>query len=104
MKYPSLEKAIEFYYSKPELTTEDVQALFDCSKTKACKLKKSAQQAMAKQNVTTFQTHAVDTKTAYTAWNINIEDYEQRKRMLIERRELYTVDNGSASTDTRPAC
>ncbi|MDE7390190.1 MAG: hypothetical protein K2M82_04535 [Lachnospiraceae bacterium] len=84
MKMPDMALAVQMYYEKPELTSADIRKLFDVCATTATRLKKKAYEAMAskEERVRTWCPNAVNTKVAYEAWGINIEDYEARLKKL----------------------
>ncbi len=71
--------AIEMYYGKTELTTDDICKLFNnCSRSSAIKLKKIAQKVMEEENKLPWNKSNVLTETAYKAWNIDIINLEKR--------------------------
>lgn len=84
MKRPNMALAVQMYYEKSELTSADIRKLFDVCATTATRLKKKAQEAMAarEEKVRTWYPNTVNTKIAYEAWNINIDDYETRLKKL----------------------
>ena len=82
---PSIEKAVETYYSKSELTTSDIRALFGCGVTKAVNIKKEVQARMAKEKIHCWTPGAVSTKVAFRVWGIDIDEYEKR---LLKLRKL----------------
>ena len=70
--------AVKLYYSKTELSLPDIQALFGCRRSKAQRLKGVAKEAQANDGVQTYDARAVNTKTAYAAWGLDIRDLEDR--------------------------
>lgn len=79
----SLETAIRIYYEKFELRKKDVDELFGVmSKTQAYLMFNKAREVMAKHNITTIDSRAVNTECAYEAWGFNIEDLENRYNKL----------------------
>lgn len=82
MRSPDLETAVELYYTKTEIGTEEVKKLFDCCASFACKMKKPVLEEMAKQGVRTWRANAVNVKLAYSVWGIDIADYEARLKKL----------------------
>lgn len=77
--------AIEMYYGKVELTTEDICKLFNnCSRSSAIKLKKIAQEVMTAEGKLPWNRNNVLTETAYKAWHINVADLEKRLTKLAK--------------------
>ena len=95
IQLPSIEKAVETYYSKTELNTSDIRALFGCGACKALNIKKEVQARMAKENVHCWTPGAVSTRIAYEVWGIDIEDYEKR---LTKLRKLGLIPNRKEET------
>lgn len=75
-------KAVEFYYSKIELSSKDIRELFGCSKSSSQKLKEIARELMAKEEAFPFSASNVLTDVAYRAWGLDIEDLEKRLTKL----------------------
>lgn len=90
MKMPDMKLAVQMYYEKSELTSADIRKLFDVCATTATRLKKQAQKAMAakEEKVRTWYPNTVNTKIAYEAWGINVEDCEARLKKL---KQLHTA-------------
>lgn len=90
-RLPNIRMAVEYYYTKVELTTSDICELFGVSISGASRLRKDALELMAEQKVRCWLPHAVNTVTAYSAWGIDIEDYEKRlsklRKLGIEKEE-----------------
>lgn len=90
-RLPNIKTAVEYYYTKVELTTTDICELFGVSISGASRLRKDALELMAEQKVHCWLPHAVNTTTAYAAWGIDIEDYEKRlaklRKLGIERSD-----------------
>lgn len=78
-----LATAIRIYYSKLELDTLDIKTLFPtaCEGT-ILKLKKKARELMAQNEVPVYGTYSVNTRTAYSAWGLDIIDLEKRLEKL----------------------
>lgn len=89
----NLETAIRLYYSKVELSSEDVQQLFPSVKGKntITKLKRKARELMVEENKLSYNANAVNTEVAFKAWGLNIGDltarYETLKRFKIAESE-----------------
>ena len=90
---PDIALAVELYYTKVELTTDDIHALFGVSASGATALRKQALELMAEEKVRCWLPHAVNTSVAYRAWQIDIEDYEKR---LAKLRKLGLKKEDSA--------
>ena len=87
--------AIQLYYGKIELGTQDVRKLFRCSTTAAVRLKKMVQEVMAQRNVVPWNATAVNTQLAYEVWGLDIKDLENRLAQLQKLKEAQ-----SAATET----
>ena len=83
MRAPEVETAIELYYAKTEIGTQDIKRLFDVSDGKASTLKKQARAAMREKDVITIFPTNVNTKVAYEAWGLDIAELERKYRKLI---------------------
>lgn len=80
----NLETAIRLYYSKVELSSEDVQELFPSVKGKntITKLKRKARELMVEDNKLVYNAHSVNTESAFKAWGLDIADLEARYETL----------------------
>lgn len=88
MRTPDVETAVRLYYTKSELTNADVAELFGTGESQTIKIKKMAKTEMAKRGVKSWLPYAVNTKIAYEAWGIDIDDYERRLRKLRSLEKL----------------
>jgi len=80
---PDLGKAIELYYARTELSTEDIKCLFGInSSARVARMKKLARELMVEQDIPYWNAYNVNTKAAYQAWGLNIKDLEQRYAKL----------------------
>lgn len=82
MRAPEVETAIELYYAKTEIGSQDIKRLFDVSDGKASALKKQAREAMREKGVITIFPTNVNTKAAYEAWGLDIAELERKYRKL----------------------
>lgn len=73
-----IREAVKLYYEKTELTTSDIMGLFDCKRTKAQRLKAMAREAQAEKQIKVWDAQAVNTKTAFLAWGLQIREMEDR--------------------------
>lgn len=87
---PDIRTAIELYYTKTELSSDDISRLFGVGRSGASSLKKPALELMAERKVHCWLPHAVNTKIAYEAWGIDVKDYEER---LARLRKLGFVND-----------
>ena len=71
-----IREAVKLYYEKTELTTSDIMGLFGCKRTKAQRLKEMAREAQTERSVKVWDARAVNTKTAFPAWGLQIRDME----------------------------
>ena len=80
---------LEMYYTKVELSTADIKALFNCSRSTADKLKQAARKQMVEDDRMAWDARCVITESAYKAWGIDIEDIEKRAlKISTLRRKL----------------
>lgn len=85
----SLETAIRLYYEKIELSVKDMAELFgELGSDRITKLKKMARDKMTENNIPMWNDYNVNTKAAYEAWGLDINDIEHRysklKKLLPE--------------------
>ena len=74
-----IEKAIEIYYSRLDLSNADIKELFgDIGRMKIGSLKKIADGERRRQNGFSWSANRVPTVYAFAAWNLDIKDLEQR--------------------------
>lgn len=92
-----IKNAIIMYYSKTELRARDVIELFDCAPSTASRLKKIAMGYITEKNIPVWNAGQVNTKAAYAAWGLDIDDLEKRYNKL---KRFEVTQNG---TDTRTA-
>lgn len=79
----SLETAIRIYWEKIELSNKDIGELFGkVGKSKIKQLKDTAREKMAENKIPSFSAARVNTKVAYAAWGLDIEDLEKRYNKL----------------------
>lgn len=83
MRAPEVETAIELYYARTEIGTQDIKRLFDVSDSKASALKKAARKAMRDKDVITIFPMNVNTKAAYEAWGLDIGELERKYKKLV---------------------
>ena len=83
----NLETAIRVFYEKHEIGTKEIIELFgNIASSTACKLKDIARELQCEENVKTWQSHSVNTKCAYRAWGLDIEDMDYRLKKLNENK------------------
>ena len=70
--------AVEIFYTYPELGTAEVKRLFGCSASSATRLKAMATARQKEKGIMTFSNSSVNTRCAYEAWGIDINDLEKR--------------------------
>ena len=81
----SLDTAIQIYYRHTEIGTKEMTQLFTKkSKSRINRLKKLAHHQMIEDNIYTYGMYKLNTKSAYKAWRIDVEDLEKRRNKLIE--------------------
>lgn len=84
----NLNLILETYYSKVELTSEDIKELFDnCSISSVNKLKKVAREQMAEDGKLPWDSRCVVTESAFKAWKIDIQRIEERALKISSLRK-----------------
>jgi hypothetical protein len=79
----SIETAIRLYWEKIELSTKDIKELFHpVGNKKVVLLKETAKEKMAENQTPSWNALRVNTKTAYEAWGLDIDDLERRYNKL----------------------
>ena len=79
----SLETAIRLYYENLELGNTEIKELFRvASGKKILTLKQMAKERMEQKEVAQWDALRVNTKTAYEAWGLDINDLERRYNKL----------------------
>ena len=89
MKNPDLKTALEMYYTKPEISNEDIRLLFDVGKSTAIKMKREVKQKMAEKGVRCFLPNHINTRLAFEVWGIDVKLYEENLKQL-QRLKLET--------------
>lgn len=85
----SVESAVRLYYTKTELSCNDIKELFDVhSSATVTKLKALAREQMTSEKISAWDSRNVNTAAAYKSWGLNISDLEQRLKKLRELQEL----------------
>lgn len=80
--------AIELYWSKIEIGTNDICALFGgIGRERAGKLKAWAREEMQKRGTVNFNPMYVNTEVAYEVWGLKINDLERRYNKLKQYRK-----------------
>lgn len=82
MKNPDIKTAVQIYYTKPEIGTNEIKELFSVKGTKALQMKNEVRKVMAEKGVKVWLPHSVNTKVAYEMWGLNITDLEARLEKL----------------------
>ena len=86
----SLETAIKLYYENIEIGNQEIKMLFgSISSATVCKLKNLAKEKMLENNVPSWNALNVNTKTAYKAWGLDIDDLEFRYNKLKELNLMF---------------
>lgn len=78
-----ISKAVELYYSRAQLDSDDVSELFGgVSRSTVCHLKQKARNLMKEKGLPIWDSKHVETKAAFEAWGLDIEDLEKRFKKL----------------------
>lgn len=81
----SIPTAIKIYYSYIELGNDEVKELFGpCSSATITRLKGRARERMIELKAPSWNAHRVNTKIAFEAWGLDINDLEYRNKKLQE--------------------
>ena len=73
------ERAVRMYYMYTEIGNNEIKELLGITSPSAVvRLKKIARERMTEKGEATFNPNSVNTKSAYEAWGLNIEDLEKR--------------------------
>lgn len=82
-KVASLETAIRIYYTNDYLISKDIHELFGrVSSATVARLKRIAQAYIEEHDIPVFNAMAVNTKAAFAAWGLDIDDMERRYHKL----------------------
>ena len=73
----NIDAAVTLYYARMELTTKDIRQIFDCGATKANQLRRMARAAQDRDNVPSYNAHAVNAESAYKTWGLDIKKLER---------------------------
>lgn len=76
----NIDTAVALYYSKTEITTRDICAIFGCCKTTGNLLKKQARAAQINEGVPFYNARAVNVETAFRAWGLDIKRLERAQK------------------------
>lgn len=84
LEIASISTALEIYYSKPHIGCKDIQRLFGCnlSNSTICKLKAKAREKMADNQQPIYNSRLVNTKCAFMAWGIDVDEMEKNYKKL----------------------
>ena len=80
---------ITLYYSRIELSNADIKTLFGKhSSSTVAKLKDLVKNYMVEHDIKAWNPQRVNTKAAYAAWGLDINDLEERYIKLTELAKL----------------
>lgn len=81
----NIDTAIRIYYAYPEIDNSQIKELFGIAgNSTLSRYKKAVLDEQAKLGIATMRAYAVDTKTAYKVWGIDIDDLVKRRKKLKE--------------------
>ena len=84
-----IKTAIQLYYSRIELSNADITTLFGkLSGNTVAKLKDLVKIYMIEHDIKIWNPMHVNTKAAYSAWGLDINDLEERYLKLKELEKL----------------
>ena len=82
-KITSVEAAVRIYWENTELGNQELYDLFgNHGRDLFCRLKRVARDKMAEYGWESFCAHSVNTKAAYEAWGLDINDLESRLKKI----------------------
>lgn len=88
--------AIKIYYQYPEIGNKEISKLFGVVSGQAlCRIKKEVREEMIKENIPYWNGHAVNTRTAYRVWGIDIDELE-RNYTKLKKLGLLSKEEGQA--------
>lgn len=76
----NIDTAITLYYSKTEITTRDICAIFGCCKTTGNLLKKQAREVQDRDGTPLYNARAVSVETAFREWGLDIKRLERAQK------------------------
>ena len=76
----NIDTAVALYYSKTEITTRDICAIFGCCKTTGNLLNKQAREAQINDGVPFYNARAVNVETAFREWGLDIKRLERAQK------------------------
>lgn len=82
-----LRGAIELYWRKTEIGTNDICKLFGVNRQRAGKLKEVARDLMGTRSTVNYDARCVNTEVAYEAWGLEIGNLERRYAKLRKLEE-----------------
>ena len=82
MRSPDIKTAVQIYYTKPEIVTDDIRKLFSVGKSKAQRMKNEVRKVMAEKGVKVWLPYSVNTEVAFEVWGLNITNLEARLKKL----------------------
>ena len=86
------EAVVRLYYERLELSNDDIKTIFGkISSATITRLKKQARKQMAIDESPVWNAMHVNTRSAYKAWNLDIDDFERR---LAKLRKLGFAPEG----------
>lgn len=85
---PNVETAVRIYSEYSELENEHIRELFNynISTTTIGSLKNRAREQMVEDGTKTFSRTAVDTDSAFKAWNLDVKLLEAKYKRLMRLR------------------
>ena len=97
----NIKAAIQVYRSTVEISSEDIAAIFGCAVngTKVNRLKKEVRKQMAEEGIIPYGYGLVNTKCAFRAWGLKIEELEKD---YLRYKKLGFEDLPDAPCTTRP--
>lgn len=85
----SVEKALEIFYTKTELSNFDITELFGKhSSATVARLKAKVREQMSEQGVVSWNAQCVNTAVAFKTWGIDVSDLEHRLKKIRELKRF----------------
>ncbi len=76
----NIEAAIEFFYSRHEISSKDIMRIFGCSRSKADKFRRQVRdyEAANGDKMLVYDVHNVQVDYAYMVWGIDVPKLEKK--------------------------
>lgn len=73
----SPQSAVKFWYEQTEIGSQEIQEIFDCSRTTVTQLKNRAREEMRLTGTPSFNSTKVNTECAFRSWGLDVKRLER---------------------------